>query len=717
MSTVTKISWAWGTNTDVNFNPATDVLDFGWFQSGQFTISEVSGKVVVSIPSNNQTYTLLNTTLQELHLSNITAKDPSAISAWAAVLNDANSVTPTPPATTPPVTTPPVTTPPVVTPPSETPPVTTPGSAGTWSASAVYTAGTTVVVGGVTYKANWWVQGVDPVQNSGAAGSGEAWTIIAGASNDPTPWSAAKVYTAGMQVIEGGVVYQANWWTKGNDPQFNHGVSGQPWSVVGPADSSSAAAVPTVPGGLAATETSADSITLTWNASSVPGGAAVTGYAIFLNNQQIATTTGTTFTIANLTANTTYQFSVSAIDAAGSSAQASPIFVHTASATSGDPAAGEGGSAREFAPYIDMAMPAAADLAAISQASGIQNFTLAFVLSSGSGIGWQGQGTIADDRLANGSTILAQVQAIQAAGGHITISFGGAAGQEAALTATSAASLQAEYQSVINRYHIDSIDFDIEGAAVLDQRSIDLRNQAIVGLQQANPDLKISFTLPVLPTGLVDSGLALLRSAVQAGVRVDVVNIMAMDYGAAIDNNGQMGLNAINAIIATERQLGELGMTSTKIGVTPMIGVNDVASEVFTLADAQMLLNYVETDPNVVRLSMWSVARDNGNSAGAHYASPDSSGVAQQPYDFAAIFQQFDLPETTLGAFATLGFSDDTVGLAPANASAETASAALLGQYAAGDSVTSANGYAAETVAPNPNSEMLAPTLVPSQQS
>lgn len=345
MSTVTKISWAWATNTDVNFNPATDVLDFGWFQSGQFTISEVSGKVVISIPSNNQTYTLLNTTLQDLHLSNITAKDPSAISAWAAVLNDANSVTPTPPATTLPATTPPV-----VTPPSETPPVTTPGSADTWSASAVYTAGTTVVVGGVTYKANWWVQGVDPVQNSGAAGSGEAWTIIAGASNDPIPWSAAKVYTAGMQVIEGGVVYQANWWTKGNDPQFNHGVSGQPWSVVGPPDSPSAAAVPTVPDGLAATETSADSITLTWNASSVPDGAAVTGYAIFLNNQQIATTTGTTYTIANLTANTTYQFSVSAIDAAGSSAQASPIFVHTASATSGDPAAGDGSSAREFAP-------------------------------------------------------------------------------------------------------------------------------------------------------------------------------------------------------------------------------------------------------------------------------------------------------------------------------------------------------------------------------
>jgi len=41
----------------------------------------------------------------------------------------------------------------------------------------------------------------------------------------------------------------------------------------------------------------------------------------------------------------------------------------------------------------------------------------------------------------------------------------------------------------------------------------------------------------------------------------------------------------------------------------------------FTLADAQALLDYAQTDSNVVRLSMWSVARDNGNSAGAHYAA------------------------------------------------------------------------------------------------
>jgi hypothetical protein len=299
------------------------------------------------------------------------------------------------------------------------------------------------------------------------------------------------------------------------------------------------------------------------------------------------------------------------------------------------------GDAREFSPYIDMAMAQDADLAAISRASGIQNFTLAFVLSSDEGIGWQGHGAISDDGLVNGSTILEQVQTIQAQGGNITISFGGAAGQEAALTATSAAALQAAYQSVIDRYHVASIDFDIEGAAVADKPSLHLRDQALAGLQAANPGLKVSFTLPTLPTGLDANGLDVLRTALQDGVRLDVVNIMAMDYGTSVDNGGQMGLNAIQAAQATEAQLQSLGMNA-KIGITPMIGVNDIASEVFTQADARAVLAFAQADPKVALLSMWSVARDNDGSAGAPYASPDSSGIAQTPYEFASIFHRYD---------------------------------------------------------------------------
>ena len=82
MATI-SIVWNWGTNSNINFNPATDILDFGWFAADQFTISEVNGTVVIAIPSNHQTYTLQHTTLSELHLSNIVSSlkilPPSAL--------------------------------------------------------------------------------------------------------------------------------------------------------------------------------------------------------------------------------------------------------------------------------------------------------------------------------------------------------------------------------------------------------------------------------------------------------------------------------------------------------------------------------------------------------------------------------------------------------------------------------------------------------------
>src|SRR5260221_13898919 len=97
-----NIVWNWGTNSNIAFNPATDILDFGWFAADQFTISEVNGTVVIAIPSNHQTYTLAHTTLSELHLSNIVAKDTSAIAAWQSALASAPIAPPPPPAPPPP---------------------------------------------------------------------------------------------------------------------------------------------------------------------------------------------------------------------------------------------------------------------------------------------------------------------------------------------------------------------------------------------------------------------------------------------------------------------------------------------------------------------------------------------------------------------------------------------------------------------------------------
>ena len=54
-----------------------------------------------------------------------------------------------------------------------------------WSASAVYVAGNTATEGGKTYQANWWTQGNDPATNNGVTGTGMPWTVTTSCGSTP----------------------------------------------------------------------------------------------------------------------------------------------------------------------------------------------------------------------------------------------------------------------------------------------------------------------------------------------------------------------------------------------------------------------------------------------------------------------------------------------------------------------------------------------------
>ncbi len=223
---------------------------------------------------------------------------------------------------------------------------------------------------------------------------------------------------------------------------------------------------------------------------------------------------------------------------------------------------------------------------------------------------------------------------LKAAGGDSIISFGGANGSEAA-TFKDATSLAAAYQGVIDKYKVNSLDFDIEGAWVTNTQANIMRDQALVAIEKANPDLTVVFSLPVLETGLNADGLAVLNQAKKDGVRIDVVNIMAMDYGGPVSDMGQA---SINAAAATIQQLKSIGLNA-KVGVTPMIGVNDVAGETFTLANATALAQWAAAhSSDVASLGMWSLARDNGSTAGSPVASATGSGLSQADWAFSNIF-------------------------------------------------------------------------------
>ncbi|WP_374442385.1 hypothetical protein [Stella sp.] len=88
MDHIVSITWNWGVHETVAFDPAHQVLDFGWIAGEYFTVSEVDGSVVISLPSNQHSYTLSGVTLDEMSLANVTAKDPSALGVWEAAFDD-----------------------------------------------------------------------------------------------------------------------------------------------------------------------------------------------------------------------------------------------------------------------------------------------------------------------------------------------------------------------------------------------------------------------------------------------------------------------------------------------------------------------------------------------------------------------------------------------------------------------------------------------------
>lgn len=291
------------------------------------------------------------------------------------------------------------------------------------------------------------------------------------------------------------------------------------------------------------------------------------------------------------------------------------------------------------APYVDVSAYPTFNLTQSAEASGNRFYTLAFVLNTGGACtaGWGGSISL------DSGFLQSDIASLRAAGGDVAVSVGGANGAEPAMSCTSARALQAQYQRIVTNYQLSQLDFDVEGAAITDTTSIDLRNKAIAGLEAANPTLRISYTLPVMPTALTQDGINLLKNAVANHARVDVVNMMTMDYGSA---NSDMAGAATSAATALVSQLGGIfsGKSAAQlwamVGITPMIGQNDSQGELFSLANAQSVLSFANAH-GLTELSFWSAGRDNGGCPGQGYASPSCSGVSQAQWAYTSTFKSF----------------------------------------------------------------------------
>ncbi|MEJ8635162.1 MULTISPECIES: cellulose binding domain-containing protein [Streptomyces] len=296
-------------------------------------------------------------------------------------------------------------------------------------------------------------------------------------------------------------------------------------------------------------------------------------------------------------------------------------------------------AAAGYAPYIDTSLFPSYDMLDTVTRTGVKEFNLAFITSGGSCAPlWGGVTGLGDNAVAN------QIGALRAKGGDVRVSFGGAAGSELGLNCSSADELAKAYGKVIDTYKLTKVDFDIEGAALPDTAANTRRSQAIAQLQKAHPGLDVSFTLPVMPTGLTQPGVDLVADAKKNGVKVSAVNIMAMDYGPAFSDD--MGDYAIQAATATQAQIkGVLGLSDAAawkaVAVTPMIGVNDVVTEIFTVEDATQLVEFA-TSKDMGWLSMWSSTRDKQCPGGEKPAADATcSSILQQPLAFTKAFAAY----------------------------------------------------------------------------
>lgn len=276
---------------------------------------------------------------------------------------------------------------------------------------------------------------------------------------------------------------------------------------------------------------------------------------------------------------------------------------------------------------------------------GPTNVSLAFVVSDPENRcepSWGGAYSL--DEAGSQLDLDRRLERLRDLGGSAMVSFGGQLNEPLALACEDPDALVAAYRSVIERYEVSSIDMDLEGSMLGDEAAVVRQAAAIARLQaearRGDGGFDVWLTLPVSLRGLSPEGAQAVASYLAAGVDLAGVNAMTMNLGYRAEGSSS-STAAIQSLRALHKQLDVLfsdaalplgGATLwSKIAATPMIGQNDVRSEVFTLRDARRL-NAFANEQGMIRLSMWSWNRDRSCAANwpdLRQVSDSCSGVSQ----------------------------------------------------------------------------------------
>jgi chitinase len=226
----------------------------------------------------------------------------------------------------------------------------------------------------------------------------------------------------------------------------------------------------------------------------------------------------------------------------------------------------------------------------------------------------------------------ANIQPLANAGIRYVLSTGGQAGTFTCGSPAGMAAFLARY----NSSYLTGVDFDIEGGQTQTQINNLISNAAYA--HTLYPNLRFSFTLATLAAsdgsygGVNSLGDMVVRAVKAANLPNYTINLMVMDYGSSAASylcvvtagKCNMGQSAIQAVQNLEHTYG---IPANRIEVTPMIGQNDAASEITTIADVDTITAYANAQ-GLAGVHYWSLDRDTPCPGGATgYASPTCNSI------------------------------------------------------------------------------------------
>ncbi len=196
-------------------------------------------------------------------------------------------------------------------------------------------------------------------------------------------------------------------------------------------------------------------------------------------------------------------------------------------------------------------------------------------------------------------------------------------------------------KAFVTRYaspQLIGFDFDIEHGQTAAQ--IDSLVDRIALAQRAYPQLRFSFTIATHAASdgsersLNETGEQVLAALRKHGVQDYVLNLMVMDYGPAsrkvcVVRRGRcdMGASAVQAARNVHRKYK---VPYAQIELTPMIGVNDVVENVYTLEDARFTASEA-SKMGMAGIHYWSLDRDQPCSKPSNGAEANCSSMTNVP--------------------------------------------------------------------------------------